>query len=139
MRSIRCADWTRSGRSGPRFTGPSATLWTIRKWTPGHAVRGRAFQGLVGDLCLGDARCPSASLGQPRTGGSPGAGRAAMAVEGFGAVGAAGGGGAVGVQGDGPSLLVDGHVVVIKTIQCAAVDAGLAAVGQVGHMVHFTR
>jgi hypothetical protein len=68
----------------------------------------------VGDLCLGDARCPSASLGQPRTGGSPGAGRGAMAVEDFGAVGAAGGGGAVGVQGDGPSLLVDGHVVVIK-------------------------
>ena len=37
-----------------------------------------------------------------------------MAVEDFGAVGAAGGGGAVGVQGDGPAPLVNGDVMVKK-------------------------
>jgi hypothetical protein len=58
-------------------------------------------------------------------------------VQDFGAVGAAGGGGAVGVQGDGPALLVDGHMVVEKTIKSTPVHAGLAAVGQVRHVVHF--
>jgi len=33
---------------------------------------------------------------------------------------------------------VDRHVMVEETVQGAAVDAGRAAVGQVGHMVHFT-
>jgi hypothetical protein len=58
-------------------------------------------------------------------------------VEDLGAVGAAGGGGAVGVEGDGPALLVDGHMMVEKAVQRAAVDAGGAAVGQVGDVVHF--
>jgi hypothetical protein len=66
----------------------------------------------------------------------PGVGGRAVAVQDFGAVGAAGGGGAVGVEGDGPAPLMDHHVVVIKTVQRAAVHAGLAAVGQVGHVVH---
>jgi Beta-lactamase len=62
----------------------------------------------------------------------------AVAVEDFGAVGAAGGGGAVGIERDGPALLVDGHVVMVKAIKCAAVHAGLPAVGQVDDMVHLT-
>jgi len=70
--------------------------------------------------------------------GSPGAGGGgSVAVQGFGAVGAAGGGGAVGVQGDGPAPLVDRDMVVEKAVQGAAVDAGGAAVGQVGDVVHF--
>jgi sugar phosphate isomerase/epimerase len=64
--------------------------------------------------------------------------RRSVASQDFGAVGAAGGGGAVGVEGDGPAPLVDGHVVVEEAVQGAAVNAGLAAVGQVGHMVHLT-
>jgi hypothetical protein len=58
-------------------------------------------------------------------------------VEDFGAVGAAGGGGAVRVEGDGPAPLVDSHVVVEETVKCAAVDAGGAAIGQVGDVVRF--
>src|SRR5580693_10198068 len=46
----------------------------------------------------------------------PGTGGRAVAVEDFGAVGAAGGGGAVGVQGDGPAPLVDRHVMVEETL-----------------------
>jgi hypothetical protein len=65
-----------------------------------------------------------------------GVGGRAVAVQDFGAVGAAGGGGAVGVEGDGLAQLVDGYMVV-EAVESAAVDAGLAAVGQVGHMVHF--
>src|ERR1051326_6230103 len=76
----------------------------------------------------------------PRSGRSSGAvGWRAVAVECFGAIGAAGGGGAVGVQGDGPALLVNNNVVVVEAVQGAAVDAGLAAVGQVGDMVHLAR
>jgi hypothetical protein len=59
-----------------------------------------------------------------------------VAVQDFGAVGAAGGGGAIGVQGDGPAPLVNGNMMVKEAVQGAAVDAGLAAVGQVGHVVH---
>ena len=71
--------------------------------------------------------------------GSPGAGgRGPVAVQEFGAVGAAGGGGAIGVQGDLPAPLMDRHMMVEKTVQGAAVHAGRAAVGQVGYMVHFT-
>src|ERR1700730_16898011 len=70
---------------------------------------------------------------------SPGAGgRRAVAVQDFGAVGAAGGGGAVGVQGDGPGPMMDRDVVVKEAIQRAAVHAGLPAVGQVGHVVDLT-
>src|SRR5580693_9982576 len=68
----------------------------------------------------------------------PGTGGRAVAVEDFGAVGAAGGGGAVGIEGDGPAPLMDRYMMVEETVQGAAVDAGLPAVGQVGHMVHFT-
>jgi hypothetical protein len=39
-----------------------------------------------------------------------------VAVEDFGAVGAAGGGGAVGVKGDGPAPLVDDHVMVEEAL-----------------------
>ena len=58
-------------------------------------------------------RSPQGRLGEFRTGGPglPSAGRGAMAVKDFGAVGAAGGGGAVGIEGDGPAPLVDGHGV----------------------------
>jgi len=59
-----------------------------------------------------------------------------VAVQGFGAVGAAGGGGAVGVEGDGPAPLMNGHVMMEEAVQRTSVHAGLAAVGQVGHMVH---
>ena len=62
----------------------------------------------------------------------------AVAMEDFGAVGAAGAGGAVGVERDRPALLVDGHVVMVKAKKCAAVHAGLPAVRQVGDMVHLT-
>src|SRR5580692_5821538 len=65
----------------------------------------------------------------------PGTGGRAVAVQDFGAVGAAGGGGAVGVQGDGPAPLVDGHVMVEETVQRAAVDAGLPAVGPAAVLV----
>src|SRR5580700_5230007 len=155
MRSIRCAGWIRSGRSGRRFTGPSATLLIIRKWTPRHPVnRSRAPQGLIGGLCPRIAvvqpvsreinakprtRCPFVVAGQPRTGGSLGpGGRGAVAVQGFGAVGAAGGGGAVRMEGDGPAPLVNGHMMVKEAVERTSVDAGLAAVGQVGHVVDLT-
>ena len=78
----------------------------------------------------------AAALGGAVPRGLPGR---SVTSQNLGAVGAAGGGGAVGVQGDGPAPLVDGHVVVEEAVQGTAVDAGLAAVGQVGHMVHFTR
>ena len=65
-----------------------------------------------------------------------GSGRRAVAVQGLGAVGAAGGGGAVGVQGDRPAPLVNSHLMVEEAEQGAAGHAGGAAVGQVGHMVH---
>jgi sugar phosphate isomerase/epimerase len=55
----------------------------------------------------------------------------------FGAVGAAGAGGAVGVEGDGPAPLVNGDVMMEEAVERTSVHAGLAAVGQVGHMVHF--
>jgi hypothetical protein len=55
----------------------------------------------------------------------------------FGAVGAAGGGGAVGVEGDGPAPLVDCDVMVEEAVERTSVHAGLPAVGQVGHVVHF--
>jgi hypothetical protein len=71
--------------------------------------------------------------------GLPGAGGRIVAAENLGAVGTAGGGGAVGVQGNFPAPLVDRHVVVEEAVQGAPVDAGGAAVGQVGQMVHFAR
>ena len=67
----------------------------------------------------------------------PGAGGRAVAVQDFGAVGAAGGGGAVGVEGDGPAPLVNGDVMMEEAVKRTSVHAGLAAVGQVGHMVDF--
>src|SRR5215469_7383555 len=62
----------------------------------------------------------------------------AVAVQDFGAVGAAGGGGTVWVQCYCPAPLVDGYVVVKEAVQGTAVHAGRAAVGQVGDMMYLT-
>ena len=110
-------------------------------WERGVIAQGRldVHQGAepLVDLVAGLVAEPLADRVDQHGPGLPGAGRGAVAVEDFGAVGAAGGGGAVGVEGDGPAPLVDGHVVVKEAVQGTAVDAGLAAVGQVGHVVHF--
>src|SRR5215831_7997774 len=56
----------------------------------------------------------------------PRAGWRAVASDDFGLVGAPGFGGAVGVDHDGPAHPVDYHVVVVKAVQLAVGDAGLA-------------
>ena len=73
----------------------------------------------------------------PPPGVLPGVVRGAVASEDFSAIGAAGGGGAVGVEGDGPALLVDHDLMVVRAVQSAGLDAGGAAVGLVDQVVHF--
>src|SRR6266571_3284071 len=71
-----------------------------------------------------------------RPGGLPGPGRGAVAVQDFRLVLVPGGGGTVRVQHDGPALLVDHHLMVEGAEQRAFGDAGGAAVGLVGQVMH---
>jgi N-acetylmuramic acid 6-phosphate etherase len=125
-----------------------ATLCLLSGLEPEAAAKALAAGGSVRAALaatgMGATRTPATDGRVGEAGGArlglSGVGWGAVAVQDFGAVGAAGGGGAVGVEGDGPAPLVDGNVVVVvEAVQGAAVDAGRAAVGQVSHMVDLTR
>src|SRR5580693_2274514 len=67
----------------------------------------------------------------------PGAGWGAVASDGGGAVGAGDLAGAVGVDGQGPAEFVQHHVVVPPAVPFEVVQAGVAAVCAVDHVVGF--
>src|SRR5271166_4746790 len=123
-----------------RYTDAMVLVVRARSSCPGDAGRDRVLASIHGEpwpiAIKPGFREPHGSR-TPRV--SPGAGWGAVAVEYFGLVRVPRGGGTVGVEHDGPAHLVDDHVMVVPTEQGAVFDAGLAAVGLVGQMVHLTR